>query len=245
MTMAVEGAKQLAEDESLHVLGYELQDVHFPNSLMIPPEEEGVEVWMQFKTPMSDTSDPIVYAFVIDSLTPGRKEWRRNCTGRILTHVHLNEGSRSRSDEQFRDRYEDITAACKHDDNPKAFYLGLIEAGMAFGVTLQNLVGISSSHEKASCNIPVLNTAATMPENLEYLHAIHLALLESMTHMMIPALTGPKLALKETLVPKCIDSVYISNDITSKAGHELQGYATAKWHNSSLAEGDIVALDPQ
>lgn len=151
----------------------------------------------------------------------------------------------SRSDEQFRDRYEDITTACKHHDNPKAFYLGLIEAGMALGVTLQNLVRISSSHEKASCNIRVSNTAATMPENLEYPHAIHPALLESVTHMMIPALTGPKLALKETLAPKFIDSVYISNDITSKAGDELQGYATAKLHNSSLAEGDIVALDPE
>lgn len=76
ITMAVEGAKQLAEDEGLQVLGCELQDVHFQEPLMIPREEEGVEVLMQFRTPMPDASDSgsMVYAFVIDSLAPGRKE---------------------------------------------------------------------------------------------------------------------------------------------------------------------------
>lgn len=40
MTMAVEGAKQLAEDEGLRVLGYELRDVHFQKPLLIPPKRK-------------------------------------------------------------------------------------------------------------------------------------------------------------------------------------------------------------
>lgn len=245
--MAVEGAKQLAEDEGLHVLGYELRDVHFQQPLMIPPEEDGVEVVMQFRTSMPNSSESslVMYAFVIDSLAPGQKEWRRNCMGRIVTHIHVNEASFTRSHGQYRDSYESITAACEYENSPNTFYLELANVGMAYGATLQNLVRISVAKEQASCTVRVPNTAATMPENLEYTHAIHPALLESLTHMMIPALTGPKAVLKETLVPKFVDSVYISNNITSKPGDELQGYATAKWQNSSLAEGDIVALDPQ
>lgn len=245
--MAVEGAKQLAEDEGLQVLGYELQDVHFQQPLMIPPEEEGVEVMMQFRTPQPENSNSrlIIYAFVIDSLAPGQKEWRRNCAGRILTHIHVDDISFTESHEQYRDRYEGITAACEHEHSSQAFYLELASVGMAFGATLQNLVRISSAPEQASCNVRVPNTAATMPENIEYPHAIHPALLESLTHMMIPALTGPKTALKETVVPKFIDSVFISNHITAKPGDELQGYATAKWQSSSMAEGDIIVLDPQ
>ena len=73
--MAVEGAKQLAEDEGLQVLGYKLRDVCFQQPLMIPPEEEGVgvEVLMQFRALVPDASEPalIMYAFVIDSLAPG------------------------------------------------------------------------------------------------------------------------------------------------------------------------------
>ena len=247
MTMAVEGAKQLAEDKGLPVLGYELRDVCFQELLMVPPEEEGVEVLMQFRTLLLDASDSklIMYAFVIDSLAPGQKEWRRNCAGRVLTHINANDNSTQRNDEHCRRRYEDITAASKQDTRPETFYLELIGAGMAFGPTLQNLVRISSSNGEASCTIQVPNTAATLPENWEYPHAIHPALLESLTHVVIPALTGPKAALQKTLVPTFVDSVYISSDITAKMGDELHGYATAKWHNSSLAQGDVVALDPQ
>ena len=247
MTMAVEGAKQIAEDEGLQVLGYELQDVDFQQPLMIPPEEDGVEVVMQFRNPMPDTSDSrlAVYAFVIDSLAPGQKEWRRNCAGRILTHIHINETSFSKSHKHYTDCYEGITAACEHENSPDALYLELTNVGMAFGASFQNLIRISNTQEQASCSIQVPNTAGTMPENEEYPHAIHPALLESLTHMMIPALTGPKTALTETMVPKSVDSVYISNHVTAKSGDILHGYATAKWQNSSLAEGDIVALDPQ
>lgn len=247
MTMAVEGAKQLAEDQGLPVLGYELQDVHFQQPLLIPPEEDGVEIIMQFRTPMPDTSDSrlVVYAFVIDSLAPGQKEWRRNCAGRILTHIHMDETSFAQSHEQYRDCYEGITAVCEHEISSEALYFDLTNVGMAFGATFQNLIRISNAQEQASCSIRVPNTAGTMPENAEYPHAIHPALLESLTHMMIPALTGPKTALTKTLVPTFVDSVYISNHITAKSGDILQGYATAKWQNSSLAEGDIIALDPQ
>ena len=49
MTMAVEGANQLAEDSGSHVSGYGLRDVHFLQSPMIPLVEEGVEVVMQLE----------------------------------------------------------------------------------------------------------------------------------------------------------------------------------------------------
>ena len=214
---------------------------------MIPPEEEGVEVLMQFRSSLSDASEfgLIMHTFVIDSLSPGQYEWRRNCGGRVLTHLHVNEDSTSRSDEYYRLRYDDISAACEHDTNPDAFYVELTGVGMAFGATIRNLTRIRSSHGKASCNVQVPDTAATMPENWEYPHVIHPALLESLTHVMIPALTGPKSALKQTLVPKYVESVYICSDIIAKPGHDLQGYATTKLHNNSLAEGDIIALDPQ
>lgn len=244
MTMAVEGAKQLAEDVGLQVSGYELRDVHFLQSPMIPPEEDGVEIVMQFRasTPEASDSGIIMYAFVIDSLGPGRKDWQRNCSGKIVTLVQVNEVTVSRNDQYYVDQYDNITAACHHQKNAETFYVELAQVGMAFGVTFQNLVRIRSSTEQTSCTIQVPNTATTMPDSFEYQHAIHPSLLESLTHMMIPALTGPKTALKETLVPTFVESVYISNDITTRPGDELQGYATAKWHSSSLAEGNIVAL---
>ena len=247
MTMAVEGAKQVAEDEGLQVFAYELQDVHFLEALLIPPEEEGVEVLMQFKTLVREASDTglIVYAFVIDSLAPGKNKWHRNCNGKILIHIRPHENATLGSDENYLVCYKNITAASKHNSSPEAFYLELTEFGMAFGPTFQNLVRISSSNGAASCSIKVPDTAATMPENWEYPHAIHPALLESLAHVMIPALTGPKTALKQTLVPNFVHSVYISSDIVAKPGDEIHGYATAKWHNNGLAEGDVVVLDSQ
>ncbi len=244
MTMAVEGAKQLAEDAGLQVSGYELRDVRFLQSPMIPPEEDGVEVLMHFKTlkPEGSKSGLIIYAFDIDSLAPGQRDWQRNCSGKAVTHVQVDEVTVSRNDQHYMDQYDQITAACKHEKNAETFYVELAQVGMAFGATFRNLVRISSSTEQSSCTIRVPYTAATMPENFEYQHAIHPALLESLTHMMIPALTDPKTALKKTLIPSFVESVYISNDITTNPGGEMQGYATARWHNDSLAEGNVVAL---
>lgn len=241
--MVVEGAKQLAEDVGLQVSGYELRDVHFLQSPLIPPEEDGLEVVMHFRTtPEVSSSGLIMHAFVIDSLAPGRKDWHRNCTGKIVTHVQVNEVTVSENDRHYMDQYDIITAACEHEKSAEALYVELAQVGMAFGVTMRNLVRINHSPGKSSCTIRVPNTAATMPENFEYPHAIHPALLESLTHMMIPALTEPKTTLKETLVPAFVESVYISNDVATKPGGDLQGYATAKWHNNSLAEGNIVVL---
>ena len=244
MTMAVEGAKQLAEDSGLHVSGYELRDVHFLQPPLIPPEEDGVEILMQFRTSTSEVSNPglVMYTFVIDSLAPGRKDWQRNCSGKIVTHAQVDDVNASRNDKHYMNRYDKITAACKYEKNMETFYVELAQIGMAFGVTMRNLVRINSSTEQSSCTIRVPNTAATMPERFEYQHAIHPALLESLTHMMIPALTGPRTALKETMVPTFVESVYISNDVSAKPGDEIQGYATARWNDNSLAEGNIVAL---
>ena len=244
MTMAVEGAKQLAEDSGLQASGYELRDVHFFQPPMIPPEEDGVEVWMQFRNSIPEVSGSglIVHAFVIDSLAPGQKDWQRNCSGKVVTHVQVNELNILRNDEHYMNQYEKITAACKYEKNPEAFYTELAQVGMAFGVTFRNLVRINSSAEQTSCIIRAPDTAATMPENFEYQHAIHPTLLESLTHMMIPALTGPKASLKATLAPSFVESVYISNDVSTKPGDEFQGYATAKWSDDSLAEGNLVAL---
>ena len=245
MIMAVEGAKQLAQDAGLQVSGYELRDVLFLQSPLIPPEEDGVEVVMQFRTSTAEGSNSglVMHAFVIDSLAPGRKDWQRNCSGIIVTHLQVNQVAVSRNDQHYMDQYENITAACQHEKNAEAFYVELAQVGMAFGVTFRNLVRISHSTERCSCTIRVPNTAATMPENFEYQHAIHPALLESLAHMMIPALTEHKTTLKETLVPTFVESVYISKDVTIKPGDELQGYATATWHNNNLAEGNIVMLD--
>lgn len=250
MTMAVQGAKQLAEDKELQVSGYELRDVYLHQSLRIPPEEEGVELMMKFRAPTPEKSDSadselIIHTFVIDSLDPGQKDWQRICSGKIVTHVDAGQASMPQSNKEYTTRYEDITASCKHETKAENFYLELAQVGIAIGAAFRNLTRISSSNEQSSCNIRVPNVAATMPENFEYPHLIHPALLESLTHMMIPALTGTKTALKETLVPIFFGSVYISNDITIKPGDELQGYAIAKWHNHNLAEGSIVALDPR
>lgn len=247
MTMAIQGAKQLAGDAALQVSGYELRDVHLHQALMVPAEAEGVEVMMQFRalTPEKPDFGLIIHSFVIDSLAPGQKDWQRVCLGKIATHLHRGEAETPQNNQQYKTRYQDISASSKHEVKADNFYLELAQVGMAFGVTFQNLVRINSVKGRASCNVRVPDTAAKMPENFEYPHLIHPALLESLTHMMIPALTGPKTALKETLVPAFFESVYISNDITAKPGDELQGYASAEWHSNSLAEGSIVAFDPR
>lgn len=139
-------------------------------------------------------------------------------------------------------QYGNITAACKHERNAEAFYVELAQVGIAFGVTIRNLVWMKSSTVQSSCTIRVPNTAASMLGSFEYQHAICPTLSKNLTCMMILALTGFKTALKETLVHTFVEYVYTTNNVTAKPGDELQGYATAEWNSYSLAGGNIVAL---
>ena len=251
LVMAVQAAQQLANDASRRVSAFELQDVHVYSAMMIPPDENGIEVLLHFRPRDAENVSRLnCYDFVIDSRGPREEHWQQNCSGRITTYFLTGDTSsclESRSlteDDEFHSRqYEKICTECKYRKKPPLFYFELGNIGMEYGPMFYNLTAIRSRKGISCCTARVPDTASVMPEKSEYPHVIHPAFLESLMQMILPALTKPKETLKETLVGTYFGSVYIPGDLQAKPRDELPGYATASWLDTHTAEGNVVLLD--
>lgn len=249
--MTVEAANQLAYDASQKVIGYELRDVCIERNIPIPASEEGVEVWLYFKPTSKAVGTSSWNGFTVISKNPNDAESQLVASGLIITHISAVEPSdwfgtneQELEDEKHRQMYRTIKDESSESVKRKNFYFDLGTIGMIYGPTFMNLHRINTCGEKGCYQLQVPDTARTMPDKFEYPHVIHPALLESLTQMMLPALSKSSHGLPCAVTETHIDNVYISALCTAKAGATLEGYSTSHWIDPCNAEGSVTLSDP-
>lgn len=248
--MAVEAAKQLAYDASQTVAGYELRNVCFERDVVIPASEEGAEVWLYFKPISKDVGTSSWNGFTITCRNPNEAEFKQVASGLIITHIRAVEASdwfgtneQELEDAKHSQKYRNIKNESLESVKRKKFYTGLSNIGMIYGPTFMNLHWIAVSGKNGCYKLQVPDTASTMPVNFEYPHVIHPALLQSLTQMLLPALSKSSYGLPCAVMETHIDNVYISALCTAKAGTTLEGYSTSHWIDPCKAEGSAILSD--
>lgn len=252
IVMAVEGAHQLNIGKR-EVMGYQLRDIKIGTAIIIPLDDERIETMLQLRPWKlgSRSSTSHWQEFTIFSKAKG-EDWQENCSGLISTRyvpdnttAFIDGTEETREDEQYRQRFLKAKKNCIHAHVPRQLYQSLRNLGLYYGPTFQNLAEIHAGVHEGTCLLRIPDTRAVMPQKFEYPHIIHPATLDAMFQMVFPTLTEAKKITLSVMVPTFLKSLYISCNISNKAGDELHGHSVGKRYSYREAEASIVFSEPE
>ncbi|KAJ5715842.1 uncharacterized protein N7483_013023 [Penicillium malachiteum] len=247
MVMAIEAARQIA-DECKEIDGFQIRDVSVGKAMVLAADTP-TETKIQFRPRRSGTRLPDASwnEFTI-SCRSRQGVWTQHCTG-LIAVKYVSEHNRIFHNEdaslalQHREEYKRLYNAGFKPDDPRQVYAALAELGLQWGPTFTGLVHISSGDYEAHCELEVPETRKFMPEGFEYPHVIHPATLDNFIQMVIPACTLAGVQLEKAKIPRFIESLYISNKISSTPGTRFYGYSKSKPYGFNESVGTIVASD--
>jgi NADPH:quinone reductase-like Zn-dependent oxidoreductase/NADP-dependent 3-hydroxy acid dehydrogenase YdfG len=237
ITMAIQAAYEELDHNCL-LKGIEARNILFKRPLLIPGGDVAVETAIHLR-PLSDGK----YGFRIFSQVE-EQEWQENCSGSVLIHygdeLDLSLALAWKNDLSL---FPMVRKRATRKLAPQTFYKFFDKKmNLQYGPLHQNVTECVAGLREGHGKITIPDTKAVMPCQFEYPHLIHPATLDSIFHMQalgyLHTLSGD-----ESLVPISVESVYVSADISTKAGSELQGYAKSEKTDVGDFVGDIVLSD--
>ena len=244
IVMAIEGVHQLNIGKG-KVTGYQLRNVKIGTAMIIPLDDQ-LRPWKLG----SQSSTSHWQEFTVFSKAKG-EDWQEHCSGLISTRYLPDDNTAfidgiedTREDERYMQRFLKAKEICERAHAPRQLYESLRTIGLYYGPTFQNLVEVHSGVNEGTCVLRIPDTQAVMPQKFEYAHIIHPATLDAMFQMVFPTLTEAKESPLSVMVPTFLASLYISCNISNKAGDELNGHSVAKNYSYREVEASIVFSEP-
>ena len=248
IVMAIQAAHQTA-DEIRGVKGYELRDITIGKALIVPQEEEGVETMLHFRPWKLGSRAPTAVWQEFTVFSKARdQDWQQHCSGLISVSYKSETATMFKNEEdaenlRYQQEHRCIQNACPIAESSRQFYESLETIALRYGATFQNIVDIKSGDFKGGCTVRIPNTKDVMPMQYEYPHVIHPCTLDNIFQMVLPGLTGINESLRVAMVPTFLESLYVSSDVSSTPGDELQGYSYANKPGFQEAEASVVVSD--
>ncbi|KAK3938873.1 hypothetical protein QBC46DRAFT_291686 [Diplogelasinospora grovesii] len=244
IAMVVEAMRQLHSSEDKTVAGYTLKDVEILRALIIPDNNDGVEVQL-FLEPSNERS--LVQGWrqfhIYSALMQG--EWVETAKGLIAVDFTQAQKGSSPSLYTLKSTAElDIDASAVYPKKmaPRDFFKSLHGVGVAHGPSFQNLLEMRMAEDKAVTTFKIADSAATMPYHFQKSHVIHPITLDAVFQAAYPTLSPEGQKLVGASVPRSIKSLYISSAISSEAGHQLRQVSTLLKYNRQGFHVDAAVL---
>lgn len=253
LVMAVEAARQLAEDQSgghevIH--GYELRDVGVVAALRVPDTERGVEVMVQLhprRTGTRAAPSATLHEFSVSSWSEDGQEWTVHARGLVSVTLQssLTPAMQQQLELEGQSRREAFEAAKETCQKPARNFLydNVETIGMVYGPTFRNVKELWAGKNSSYGVITVPDTKAVMPEGFEYPCVVHPATLDSILHLLFPSISGDEQSLSEAVVPVSFDRVFVSAGLPSLPGSALHGISTARKVGYTTWTSDITISD--
>ncbi|KAL8994704.1 MAG: hypothetical protein Q9169_005389 [Polycauliona sp. 2 TL-2023] len=226
--LAIEAMAQMAtmegRDES--IAGFRLRDIEMEMGLVIPENAEGIEI----QTTLSPVSDKAVGSkdwktFEIVSITSQGK-WTRHAQGLIVGEF---DGVSKTTVGMPINKPSGYT---RHFD-PDDFYATLRRIGLKQGPKFQNIKSIQQ-FSKAKLSVARFLVADTdTAESSPSRHVMHPITLTSIIQAAYTALPRAGSRLNNALVPRSIDELWVSNQISRESSHPFE------------ARSNVTHADPQ
>ncbi|KAL6167888.1 Highly reducing polyketide synthase alt5 [Exserohilum turcicum] len=246
LVMAIEAAHQLAQETNAEVHGFELRDVSISTALRVPDTDKGIEVMTQLHNRRTGTRaapSSTLYEFTVSSWSDETSSWSAHARG--LVSVTFKNFSKSMECELALENeayMSSLAKAQKVCQKPaRSFLYDTVEAiGMQYGPTFRNMTELYAGPNASYGIIKVPDTKSIMPKCFEFPHVVHPVTLDSVLHLLFPSISGEDQQLKEAVVPRSFDRIFVSANIPKTAGTELHGCSTAKKLSYTTWTSDIT-----
>ena len=252
MVMAFEGAQQIAAEaqSSAAIDGYELRDILVGKALVVPSDEQGIEVVLHIRPHRIGTKAETApwYEFSIHS-HPDADTWVEHCSGLVsISYASppnvVEKGSEKIAEQkEYAAQYDKAKASCNLDITPRQFYESLENIGMLYGPLFQNIKTIDMGYMYSCTTIEIPDTADSMPYKFEFPHLIHPSTLDNIIQTLFTARAGKDDSIKEAMVPTSIDHVYVASDVARAPGTKIIGTTKAKKLGFRQTVGEMVMFD--
>ncbi|GKZ28425.1 type I Iterative Polyketide synthase (PKS) [Aspergillus brasiliensis] len=250
LAMVLEACKQVAGPQADSIQGYEFHDVTFSRPMVFPSSVAVVETILQFRphnigTRSSSSTASHWTHFNILSMSHDNSAIE-HCTGlvRSILASGPNEVDHTVEVLQSWDAYKDEHAAILQRPTKvqpaSRLYDRLTNLGLYFGPAFRNITQIHTGDGFGHGELQIKDTAARMPEGVEYPLPIHPTLLDAVFQMMICCRTVKDNS--PAMVPSRIDSLYVSASIPP-VGSCMSGYSTLNPKLRLQQSGNVVLSD--
>ncbi|CAH0043544.1 unnamed protein product [Clonostachys solani] len=235
ITMAIEAIMQTRRSTEAAVTGYKLKNVEILKALVVPDTLDGVEISLSLRA----LSDRALSA----------KEWREftvsstsdegavtiHCTGLVAIAEGSSNGS---SISNGSNNYETDSGLYPCDLKLMELYKSLQSGGINHGPSFQKLVSVSSGE---GCSRSTFETHGSSP--YEYSYLIHPITLDVVIQSVYGCLMGPDRRMTSGMVPRSIESMFISSEISGMPGHMFNTTSKLTWLNAQGFESSIAVVD--
>ncbi|RDW58830.1 hypothetical protein BP6252_13306 [Coleophoma cylindrospora] len=239
---AIEGMAQLVktregEDMQKSVKGYRLRDFDIQQALVLPDNDQGVEI----ETSFCPSSDKAIGSqgwmqFVVSSVTTADAKWTQHATGLISVDYETSRDTNSKTGEKISSHSWRTLGS---DD----FYSSMRSSGIKYGRTFQNIKSIVQSI-KAQQSESTFEVGDTfVPNSLPPTHLVHPTTLDSVIQAAYTTLSEAQLRQGGLKVPQAISKLWVSNDISRQTGHHLTAQATRSRDDVRSVHADITVTD--
>lgn len=248
--MAIEGMRQITNAERI-ISGYRVENLSINRALMVTSAAEGVECQMHFRgrkgtmSRGSGSNDFTLYAY-------SNGEWASICEGSITVDFEEHEieiGSGQKQISKLKTGFDN----CKEAVNSKQFYRNLASFGFGFGPTFQALSHIQyNEFGEASATIRLDGWKEKVDDILSSDCVIHPTALDGILHLTMAAASKGSWESIPTYVPTQAKSLWISNDLLTRAPKSeikvytkktFQGYREADfWIAATNAEDKLMVV---
>ncbi|CAG9990181.1 unnamed protein product [Clonostachys byssicola] len=235
ITMAIEAIMQIRRSSEAPVKGYKLKNVEILKALVIPDTLDGVEISLSLRALGDRALSAKQWREFTVSSTSDEGAVTIHCTGLVA----IEEGaSNSSSITNGSNNYETDSGLYPCDLKPMELYKSLQSGGINHGPSFQKLVSVSSGE---GCSRSMFETPSSSSH--EYSYLVHPITLDVVIQSVYGCLMGPDGHMTSGMVPRSIESMFISSEISSMPGHMFETTSKLTWLNAQGFESSIAVID--
>ena len=245
LAMAFEAAYQIA-DPHKQIAGFQLRDVQLTAALVVS-EDTDIECVVQLRPHFTSTRDSAsTWMEFVVTTSPDAETLQRNCSGLLVIDYEQAKNSsmsleRCLEADELQLQYLEAASLCKQHIAPEEFYQNLVKIGLKYGPVFKNMKEIRNGEGKSFCAVDVPETGVKHADGSTHRpHIIHPGTLDAMFHSAFAAIQGVEDDMKQAMVPRAIEEVYVSADIPYQPENRMSGFSNAEKYGFKGLKADIT-----